>query len=221
MRQLNIIAWIWIFTHWALNFELHRHQASCPQILINTIIYQPNRCHNSHLQQTVRLSPKSIASVCACLMHICIFEARTQRWHCYRRKQFQSEWLVFKALPNSHATAHSICDITVAISIECALELVNASPIKCLYLYCSLTRTCSSEYIYQLSLDSITICIGCHLENCNCTVWLSESNLRMQLPHIINCRVTHSKWNGTQTAKWRNPTKTLSLRIESNRAKPT
>lgn len=31
-------------------------------------------------------------------------------------------------------------------------------------------------------------CIDCHLENCNWSVCLTESNLQMQLPSIINCR---------------------------------
>lgn len=104
--------------NWTLSFEFEfSHirrsisccigtQALCPQILINTIIYQPNRCHISHSQQTRPIVSESIAfqcvQCCSCSdAYICIFGHVRQRWQCYRRKQFRSEWLVFKALPDS------------------------------------------------------------------------------------------------------------------------
>lgn len=108
---------------------------------------------------------------------------------------------------HSHTLIHSICDITVAIRIECALELVNAShrsnalPIS-LFLFLSLsllpirsftfTRFTRSLVNVSLRLMALPFALAAIWKIAiGVFAWLNLI-LRMQLPHIINCRYTHS-----------------------------
>lgn len=84
----NVVRCCTAIEHYRLKFEFSHigrsisccigTQALCPQILINTIIYQPNRCHISHLQQTRPIVSESIAfqcvQCCSCSdAYVCIF----------------------------------------------------------------------------------------------------------------------------------------------------